>query len=77
MLVWESEGVARVWVVEPRYLPSFEAGRVLTFVEGREARVVARARVLSKAFDSSPAPLADLRAAARRPLDPFRPEGAA
>ena len=75
--MWESEGVARVFVVEPRYLPYFEAGRVLTFVEGREARVVARARVLEKASDSSSAPLADLRAAATRPLEPFRPEGAA
>jgi len=68
VLVWESPGVARVWVVEPRYLPSFEAGRVLTFVEGHAARVVARARVLEKAVDASDTPLSDLRAAATRPL---------
>lgn len=75
MLVWESPGVARVWVVEPRYLPSFEAGRVLTFVEGRAARIVARARVLEKAVDRSASPLTDLRAAATRPLSPAGPPG--
>ena len=68
VLVWESPGVARVWMIEPRYLPAFDAGRVLTFVEGRAARVVARATVVSREEDTSPSPLADLRAAARRPL---------
>ena len=68
VLVWEAPGVARVWVIEPRYLPSFEPGRVLTLVEGGGARVVARATVLSKAADDSAGPLADLRAAATRPL---------
>jgi hypothetical protein len=61
-------GVARVWMIEPRYLPRFDPGRVLTFVEGNAARVVARAKVLSRHDDDSPSPLADLRAAARRPL---------
>lgn len=60
--------VARVWMIEPRYLPPFDEGRVLTFVEGRAARVVARATVLSREQDPSRSPLADLRAAARRPL---------
>jgi len=68
VLVWEDEGVARVWVVEPRYLPHFHEGRVLTFLEGE--RVVARARVLDRMEDEASEPLADLRAAARRPLRP-------
>ena len=55
-------------MIEPRYLPRFDPGRVLTFVEGNAARVVARAKVLSHHDDDSPSPLADLRAAARRPL---------
>lgn len=83
VLVWESgdspganhlatsargRSIARVWVIEPRYLPRFDAGRVLTFVEGNGARVVARAKVLSRHADDAASPLADLRAAARRPL---------
>ena len=60
--------MARVWMIDPRYLPAFDAGRVLTFVEGREARVVARAEVLSRESDASASPLSDRRAAARRPL---------
>jgi hypothetical protein len=68
VLVWESPEVARVWVLEPHYLPSFDTGRVLTLVEGGGARVVARARVLEKCVDPSASPLRDLRAAARRPL---------
>lgn len=79
VLVWEPPGsgpapgaasprVARVWVIEPRYLPRFDPGRVLTFVEGNGARVVARAKVLSRHADGAASPLADLRAAARRPL---------
>jgi hypothetical protein len=64
----ESPRVARVWVIEPRYLPRFEAGRVLTFVEGAGARVVARARVLEKLSDDSASPLSDLRAAKTRRL---------
>jgi hypothetical protein len=63
--------VARVWVVEPRYLPPFDPGRVLTLVEGRSARVVARARVLDRLLDGAPSPLADLRAAASRALEPL------
>jgi hypothetical protein len=54
-------------MIEPRYLPRFDPGRVLTFVEGE--RVVARAEVLSRHDDDSASPLSDLRAAARRPLD--------
>ena len=69
VLVWESPGVARVWMIEPRDLPSFDPGRVLTFTEGDGARIVARATVLSKHADDEPSPLADLRAAKRRPLD--------
>ena len=68
VLVWEAPGIARVWVIEPRYLPRFDPGRVLTLVEGGGARVVARARVLSRHEDSSASPLADLRAASSRDL---------
>ena len=70
ILVWEDDEVARVWVVEPRYLPRFDAGRVLTFLEGE--RVVARARVLARLEDRASEPLADLRAAKRRPLQAVR-----
>jgi hypothetical protein len=70
VLVWESDGIARVWMVEPQYLPRFDPGRVLTFVEGGGARIVARATVLDRLEDDSPSPLSDLAAAARRPLKP-------
>ena len=66
VLVWEDRDVARVWVIEPRYLPSFDAGRVLTFLEG--TRIVARATVLERLRDEAEAPLADLAAAGRRRL---------
>jgi hypothetical protein len=68
VLVWESDRIARVWVLEPRYLPAFEAGRVIAFLEGE--RIVARATVLEKLTDESPSPLSDLRRAAERPLYP-------
>jgi hypothetical protein len=66
LLVWERPGVARVWMVEPQYLPSFGPGRVITLLEGE--RIVARADVLDVLADDAPSPLADLDAARTRPL---------
>jgi hypothetical protein len=68
ILVWESPDVARVWMVEPQYLPRFDPGRVLTLVERGGARVVARATVLDRLVDGSPSPLSDLGAARTRAL---------
>ena len=62
--------VARAWVIAPDELPRFDAGRVLTLVEGE--RIIARARVLERLRDDTPSPLSDLGAAKTRALEAER-----